>query len=215
MRHNSLGCLTAVYGCQFRMLDSSAAVYIAAGLFGFLVVLWCLAVCVCRGPCQSFHRPVKSPLEAHLDPATREAAMNIKYALYYYHLMVSLTSADYKCTLCATHSEYVLNVVVIIHKLVVRQQLTCMLFRVMYVSILIAAFLASSVIRVTTTSAWKKKSYNNKPPDATTCRLYFKRKFISCCRGFLPSLHKKNVSFLQNWGGSFHCNDGLIWTLIP
>lgn len=68
--------------------DHELAIYIAAGLAGFLIVLWCLAI-LCKGPCRSFDEPVKSPFEMYMDPATRNQALQTKYELYHYHLMVS------------------------------------------------------------------------------------------------------------------------------
>lgn len=70
--------------------DDDLAIYIAAGLAGFLVLLCCLATLVCKGPCRSFEEPVKSPFEMYMDPASRNEALQNKYEVYHYHLMVSL-----------------------------------------------------------------------------------------------------------------------------
>lgn len=71
------------------LADDALAIYIAAGLAGFLVLLCCLAAAVCKGPCRSFDEPVKSPFEMHMDPASRSEALQNKYEVYHYHLMVS------------------------------------------------------------------------------------------------------------------------------
>lgn len=71
------------------LADGTLAIYISAGLAGFLVLLWCCAMCVCKGPCRSFDETVKSPFEMHMDPASRTTALRNKYDVYHYHLMVS------------------------------------------------------------------------------------------------------------------------------
>lgn len=73
--------------------DHELAIYIAAGLAGFLIVLWCLAI-LCKGPCRSFDEPVKSPFEMYMDPATRNQALQTKYELYHYHLMTPKTPVE-------------------------------------------------------------------------------------------------------------------------
>ena len=71
------------------LADDALAIYISAGLAGFLVVLWCCAIAVCKGPCRSFEEPVKSPFDMYMDPASRNTALRNKYDVYQYHLMVS------------------------------------------------------------------------------------------------------------------------------
>lgn len=73
------------------LADGTLAIYIAAGLAGFLVLLWCCALCVCKGPCRSLNEPVKSPFEMHMDPASRDTALRNKYEAYHYHLMTPKT----------------------------------------------------------------------------------------------------------------------------
>lgn len=71
------------------LADDALAIYISAGLAGFLAVLWCCAIIVCKGPCRSFDEPVKSPFDMYMDPASRNTALRNKYDVYQYHLMVS------------------------------------------------------------------------------------------------------------------------------
>lgn len=71
------------------LADDALAIYIAAGLAGFLVLLCCLSAIVCKGPCRSFNEPVKSPFEMYMDPASKSEALQYKYESYQYHLMVS------------------------------------------------------------------------------------------------------------------------------
>ena len=75
----------------FKMIlaDDALAIYISVGLAGFLAVLWCCAIIVCKGPCRSFDEPVKSPFDMYMDPASRNTALRNKYDVYQYHLMVS------------------------------------------------------------------------------------------------------------------------------
>lgn len=76
------------------LADDALAIYIAAGLAGFLVLLCCLATCLCKGPCRSFEEPVKSPFEMHMDPASRNEAIQTKYEVYHYHLMTPKTPVE-------------------------------------------------------------------------------------------------------------------------
>lgn len=71
------------------LADDALAIYISAGLAGFLVLLWCMAMILCKGPCRSFDEPVKSPFDMYMDPASRNTALRNKYDVYQYHLMVS------------------------------------------------------------------------------------------------------------------------------
>lgn len=71
------------------LAGDALAIYIAAGLAGFLVLLCCLSALVCKGPCRSFNEPVKSPFEMYMDPASKSEALQNKYETYQYHLMVS------------------------------------------------------------------------------------------------------------------------------
>lgn len=74
------------------LADDALAIYIAAGLAGFLVLLCCLTAIVCKGPCRSFDEPVKSPFEMHMDPASKNEALQTKYEIYQYHLMTPKTA---------------------------------------------------------------------------------------------------------------------------
>lgn len=76
------------------LADDSLAIYIAAGLAGFLVLLCCCAAIVCKGLCRSFEEPVKSPFEMHMDPASRNEALQNKYEVYHYHLMTPRTPVE-------------------------------------------------------------------------------------------------------------------------
>lgn len=73
------------------LADGTLAIYISAGLAGFLALLWCCAICVCKGPCRSLDEPVKSPFEMHMDPASKDTALRNKYEVYDYHLMTPKT----------------------------------------------------------------------------------------------------------------------------
>lgn len=74
------------------LADDALAIYIAAGLAGFLVLLCCLSAIVCKGPCRSFNEPVKSPFEMYMDPASKSEALQYKYESYQYHLMTPKTA---------------------------------------------------------------------------------------------------------------------------
>lgn len=76
------------------LADDALAIYISAGLAGFLVVLWCCAVIACKGPCRSFDEPVKSPFDMYMDPASRNTALRNKYDVYQYHLMTPRTPIE-------------------------------------------------------------------------------------------------------------------------
>ena len=74
--------------------DDATAIYISAGLFAFLVLLWISTACFSKGPCNDFNQPVRSPLEAHLDPASRPGVLKTKYGVYLHNVKVGWWSAQ-------------------------------------------------------------------------------------------------------------------------
>ena len=43
--------------------DDATAIYISAGLFAFLVLLWISTACFSKGPCNDFNQPVHTKSE--------------------------------------------------------------------------------------------------------------------------------------------------------
>lgn len=158
------------------LADDALAIYISAGLAGFLVLLWCMAMILCKGPCRSFDEPVKSPFDMYMDPASRNTALRNKYDVYQYHLMVSHESWLF-CRLLHQNT----NALCYIRHLptVVLQNTKC-LFHAKSISILITFWISRS------TCCYFRRHFQTRK-----CKFVVKRRRCQICP---EEILKKNLS---------------------